>query len=911
MGERVVKVRLSAEVAQFKKDFEEAAQKTRELGTESEKLAQKKQAFQQLGAASLAMGVTVGAAVTLAVSKFADFDQAMSNVAATGQDATDNLDALREAAIDAGASTVFSATEAANAIEEMAKAGVDAKDILGGGLSGALDLAAAGGLGVADAAGIAATALKIFGLRGEDMSHVADLLAAGAGKAMGDVSDLSMALAQGGQVAASTGLSIEETTAALAAFASEGLLGSDAGTAFKTMLQRLTPQSEQAADKMKELGISAYDAQGNFIGLEKFAGNLQQSMKDLTPEQRNAAMAIIFGSDSVRAANVLYKEGAKGIAEWTDKVNDTGYAAETARKRLDNLKGDWEALMGALDSAFISSGEAANGPLRSLLQVATGLVDAFNDLPSGVQQGVTVVGALGAAAGIALGSYLLLIPKMAEFNEALKSLSPSAATFAGKMASVAKYAGVVAGMATTLVVGAEALSQWAYKAYGVDEAVAAATTTNKSFLQSMVDLRSVTETSAGRVKDALDSMATGNAFGDAGNKVVELQDSLTKLGAGLKVLPITDAMARVKAWGTELGLTDDQMHTFISRIDGFEELVRQHLASTGQAADEQAVWNAVMSAAPTATEKQKRSLEDLQGVAVDVTQDVNDLADAIRNFGSQQFDTERATVDFYKAFAGLKQIIDDGKGSFDVTTEAGRDTSTAMLDGAQATNDYAAAIAAMGGTTEQIQGVLDDGRQRIIDTRIALGDTEEAAKAYADRLIATPATIQTRVQLDGVAEANNGLDSMLRRFNALPATKTVTVQYGEVGYGVLKDSAAAGRAGGGIIPGSPSNVDNRVYRMATGEFVTRASVVAKPEMRSALEYMNNTGRLPPSGVWQESRGRVTNPGEFADAVVGALASNARKDAPSVQMTVNPAAGLSETEIARIAAEKILFAARST
>uniref|UniRef100_UPI0025D84B0E phage tail tape measure protein n=1 Tax=uncultured Aeromicrobium sp. TaxID=337820 RepID=UPI0025D84B0E len=241
-SERVVKVTIAANVADYKKKLEEAAVATRSLGSESEKLAQAKQSFEQVGRAGVAMGALLTAAIGVAVARFADFDEAMSAVQAATHESAANMSLLRDAALDAGASTVFSATEAAGAIEELSKAGVSTADILSGGLSASLDLAAAGGLDVADAAGIAATSLKVFNLSGKDMSHVADLLAAGAGKAMGDVSDLSQALAQGGQVAAATGLSIEETTATLAAFASQGLLGSDAGTSFKTMLQRLTPQ---------------------------------------------------------------------------------------------------------------------------------------------------------------------------------------------------------------------------------------------------------------------------------------------------------------------------------------------------------------------------------------------------------------------------------------------------------------------------------------------------------------------------------------------------------------------------------------------------------------------------------------------------------------------------------------------
>ena len=191
----------------------------------------------------------------------------MSNVAAATHETTGNMELLRAAALKAGADTAFSASEAADGIEALAKAGVSTADILNGGLTGALDLAAAGNIEVGDAAEIAATALTQFRLSGEQIPHVADLLAAGAGKAQGDVADLGQALKQSGLVASQMGLSIEDTTGSLAAFASAGLIGSDAGTSFKAMLQRLANPLGQGKKAMDELGISAYDAQGNFVGI--------------------------------------------------------------------------------------------------------------------------------------------------------------------------------------------------------------------------------------------------------------------------------------------------------------------------------------------------------------------------------------------------------------------------------------------------------------------------------------------------------------------------------------------------------------------------------------------------------------------------------------------------------------------
>lgn len=324
------------------------------------------QALSNLGRGAGLAGAAIGTGLGLAVMTAANFDSQMSKVAATGADARANLDALRQSAIQAGADTAFSAGEAAQGMENLLKAGVSAKDVLGGGLRGSLDLAAAGELSVAEAAETAATALTQFNLRGSDVSHVADLLAAGAGKAQGDVHDMGMALKQSGLVASQFGLSIEDTVGALSAFASAGLIGSDAGTSFKTMLLALAKPSDESAEAMRGLGISAYDTQGNFVGLSSLAEQLKTKLSGLTQEQRDAALAQIFGNDAVRAANVLYKQGAQGMDEWRAKAKDMGYATESARIRLDNLKGDLEQFRGSLETALIGLGDGGQGPLRDI-----------------------------------------------------------------------------------------------------------------------------------------------------------------------------------------------------------------------------------------------------------------------------------------------------------------------------------------------------------------------------------------------------------------------------------------------------------------------------------------------------------------------------------------------------------------
>lgn len=373
---RSVVVRLSAETTSYIAKMQQAGTVTETSMGKSEKAAKKASVgLTDVEKAGAGMAIVLAGKAVLAS---ADFEQAMSNVEAATHGSVAEMSSLEQAALDAGKATSFSATEAAGGIENLAKAGVEAAEITGGALAGALDLAAAGGMGVADAAEAAAGAMAQFKLEGEDVPHIADLLAAGAGKAQGEVSDMVMALKQAGTVSAQTGLSLEETVGTLSALAEQSLLGSDAGTSFKTMLAALTPNSNKAAKAMEQYNIHAFDAQGNFVGMTELAGQLQAGLGHLTDEQRAMALETIFGSDAVRAASIVYDNGAEGISKWTTQVDDAGYAAETAAIKMDNLKGDVEVLMGSIETALIGAGESSQDNLRSTTQLLTELVDAMS-----------------------------------------------------------------------------------------------------------------------------------------------------------------------------------------------------------------------------------------------------------------------------------------------------------------------------------------------------------------------------------------------------------------------------------------------------------------------------------------------------------------------------------------------------
>src|SRR5690606_29673608 len=267
------------------------------------------------------------------------------------------------------------AREAANAEEELAKAGLATSQIRGGALRGSLDLAASGQLEVARAAEITGITLKQYSLAGSEAGRVADVLSAGANKAVGSVEDLAQGLKFVGPQAAAMGVSLEDTVATLALFADQGIIGEQAGSALRGMLASLTAPSRQAQAALDDLDISLYDSNNRFVGLQSVVAQLNEKLGDADDATRDAALGVIFTNAQLTSAQALVGDAGKKWGEYRDAVDDSGLASRIAADRMDNLAGDVEKLGGAFDTALIKGGTGANEVLRGLVQGATDLVD--------------------------------------------------------------------------------------------------------------------------------------------------------------------------------------------------------------------------------------------------------------------------------------------------------------------------------------------------------------------------------------------------------------------------------------------------------------------------------------------------------------------------------------------------------
>lgn len=408
--------------------------------------------LKQVGTRLTQIGAAGVAGFGLAIKVAGDFETQLSAIKAVSGATVDQMELIRKKALQLGADTAFSASESAQAMEELIKAGLSVEDVLNGAADATVALAAAGGVSLPEAATIASNAMNQFNLTAEEVPKVADLIAGAANASAIDVGEFGMSLQQVGAVAHLAGLSLEDTAVAIAEMGNAGIKGSDAGTSLKTMLMNLVPVTDKQISMFRKLGLITYDAAKAHAGLVKMGlkpasssykdvnaaaakyveamnggkvgttknnkavqellmgmgglqnqffdaqGNtkkladiqdlLSESTKNMTKEQKLAALEVMFGSDSIRAAAVMADAGAEGFNGMATAMGKVS-AADVAATRLDNLSGSVEQLKGSFETAMISIGQIFIPVARDIIDQVTSIINWFNDLPDPVKKAIT------------------------------------------------------------------------------------------------------------------------------------------------------------------------------------------------------------------------------------------------------------------------------------------------------------------------------------------------------------------------------------------------------------------------------------------------------------------------------------------------------------------------------------------
>lgn len=404
-----------------------------------------------LGSGAVNLGSTLTGAITTplvgigvaAMTTFGNFEQQMNRVKAISGATGGQFDQLKQRAVELGASSVFSASEVAQAMENMASAGMNVNDIYSAS-AGVMDLAAVSGRDMGLAAEAVASAMNQFGIAGENATHVADVYAKAAADTNAETVDMAEAMKYAGPVMSSLNSSFEETAAAIGIMSNAGIKGSQAGTTLRTAMQRLAAPTDVASKLMQSLGISAYNSEGQMKPISELLPHLQERLSGLSEEQRNNALNTLFGKESLSGMLALLDSaGPEFDGVVSGLQNSNGAAKEMADTMNSGLSGSIENLKGKLETAAITVSERFAPYIEQLADKVGELTEWFTNLSEEQQDQIIKWGLVAAAAGPALVVFGKVAGTLGTTFKALGTVSSGIGKLVGKVAPlITNFAGM-------------------------------------------------------------------------------------------------------------------------------------------------------------------------------------------------------------------------------------------------------------------------------------------------------------------------------------------------------------------------------------------------------------------------------------------------------------------------------------
>ena len=409
---------------------EQSSVALQKIGATGEKLQTVGDKISSVGQKLLPVTGVVTGLGTAAVKTAADFDSAMSKVAAVSGATGSDFDNLRDKAREMGAKTKFSATEAADAMNYMAMAGWKTEDMLSG-IEGVMYLAAASGEDLALTSDIVTDSLTAFGLSAEDSGHFADVLAAASSNANTNVSMMGETFKYCAPVAGALGFSVEDTAEAIGLMGNAGIKASQAGTSMRSIMTNLTGDVKLSGAAIGDVTIATTNADGSMRNLSAILSDCRVAFGGMTEaEKANNAEALV-GKNAMSGFLALMNAAPEDIAKVSGAVNNCKDAAKNMADTMqDNLEGQLTILKSQLQELAISFGDLLMPAVRSIVSGLQGMVDVLNAMPDGVKRVIMIVALLAAALGpvliiigktlSAIGTIMTWAPKLAGAISAVK-----------------------------------------------------------------------------------------------------------------------------------------------------------------------------------------------------------------------------------------------------------------------------------------------------------------------------------------------------------------------------------------------------------------------------------------------------------------------------------------------------------
>ena len=424
-------VETEQELRRLEQQAEQSATALQKIGATGEKLQAVGDKVSGVGQKLLPVTGVVTGLGTAAVKTAADFDSAMSKVAAVSGATGSDFDKLRDKAREMGAKTKFSATEAADAMNYMAMAGWKTEDMLSG-IEGVMYLAAASGEDLATTSDIVTDALTAFGLTAGDSGHFADVLAAASSNANTNVSMMGETFKYCAPVAGALGFSVEDTAEAIGLMGNAGIKASQAGTSMRSIMTNLTGDVKLSGAAIGDVTIATTNADGSMRSLSAILADCRVAFGGMTEAEKANNAETLVEKNAMSGFLALMNAAPEDIAKVSGAVNNCKDAAKNMADTMqDNLEGQLTILKSQLQELAISFGDLLMPAVRSIVSGLQGMVDVLNAMPDGVKQVIMIIALLVAALGpvliiigkviSAVGPIMTIIPKLAGVINTVKT----------------------------------------------------------------------------------------------------------------------------------------------------------------------------------------------------------------------------------------------------------------------------------------------------------------------------------------------------------------------------------------------------------------------------------------------------------------------------------------------------------
>jgi len=756
-----LRVILGLDTAAFEKGISDAQRQMARAGRSFEQIGRRIESVGQ--SLSVALALPLAAIGGASLKMASDFEAAMNRVeAATGASGA-QLKALRDQARAFGADPTFTATaaDAAQVMENLAKNGLSATQILGGATEATLKLAAANAADFGPAADLVTDIMQQFGKQASDLNGIVDKLTGGMLVSKFGFDDYRLAIGQAGGVAGGLGVSFEDANVALAATAALFTSGSDAGTSFKNFLTSLTPTSKEAAEAIQKYGLSFFDATGKMKPIADIAQQLRDKLGGLADQAKQPILKTIFGQDSMRVAIALMAQGRDGLERLRAEIDKA-----SAQTQMEARMKGWAAALTQVKKAFEAAAIALgdSGFLDGLTAVARSVANAIRAFASLPQPVLAAIGALAGIAAVA-GPLVFMTGKLAGMWGALVQLLPRLAAALG---TTAIAEGAVAAGATTAATGMGLLEgamafltgPWGLVIGGIAIALGALALSADKTSQSVRDAQATLDEMNAKHRDAETAVSgmtnalkvATDHMADEIDKARELATALYGVEAGARAAAVALArqqLAAAKSQYEQVANSDDR--TLFARTMGAP---RNNLYHRARVAPFQAQLD-----------QRKRQLDEAQAAYDLAVADSKDRKFQTRfGYGPGAAGTERM-----RGLGGLKinpSVGDAGGGSH--RTKKGPDEERlasrreelrldAQIEAARAQGDEA--------TAQRLQDQMDLTRQIEAYRQAGLTTDQARAAAQADmkaiqdaRAVAAAKEIadeQRSLQIDAARLAND------------------------------------------------------------------------------------------------------------------------------------------------------------